>query len=219
MQLSDSTITVLKSLAGINPSLVIRPGNVLRTINPVKTVMAQVEIEDEFPADACIYDMSRLLSVLGLFDKPEIEFDEKFLTIKEGKRAVRYMFAAPDMVITPPAKDPQMPPVDVTFDLTWADLQSVLKAAGVLGLPQIAFIGNGETITLSAIDAGNDGCDTFGVEVGETEDTFRMILLTENIKLLPKDYTVELSSVGLTKFTAPDAHYFVALEQNSTYEK
>ncbi len=52
MQLSDNTMNVLKNFAAINPSIVIKPGNVLRTISPQKTIMAIATGVDDFPLGA-----------------------------------------------------------------------------------------------------------------------------------------------------------------------
>lgn len=219
MNFSERTLTVLKNFATINPSLIFKPGKELRTISPQKTVMAMAKIDDEIPAPACIYDMSRFLSVYGLYAKPNVEFENKNFVISEGKRKTKYVFADPSMVIAPPEKTISLPSNDVEVDVEWADLQSVIKASGVLQLPEIAFVGENGTCYLRAIDSGNPSADTFGVELGDTTDTFQLIIKTENLKLLPQNYKVTLSSKGISKFEGTDLVYFIAIESKSSYSK
>lgn len=219
MQFSDRTITVLKNFASINPSLVFKEGNVIRTISPQKSVMAMATVEDDIPSSACVYDLSRFLSVYGLYGNPNIEFGEKNFVISEGKRKTKYVYADPSMVISPPDKDINLPSTDVEVKVEWNDLQSVIKASGVLQLPEIAFVGEDGTCYLRAIDSANPTADTFGIELGQTEDTFSLIIKTEYLKLIPQDYRVSLSSKGISKFEGEDIHYFIAIESKSNYTK
>lgn len=219
MKFSERTLTILKNFATINPSVIFKPGNELRTISPQKTVMAISTIPDTIPSAACVYDLSRFLSMYSLYADPQIEFGEKNFIISEGKRKTKYVFADQSMVISPPEKEIKIPTNDVEVEVQWADLQSVIKASGVLQLPEIAFIGENGTCYLRAINSENPSADTYGVELGDTEDTFQLIIKTENLKLLPQNYNVSLSSKGISKFESTDIKYFIAIESKSTYSK
>jgi len=219
MKLSEQTLTVLKNFSLINPSIVFKPGNVLRTISPQKTVMASATIPDEIPAHACIYDTTRFLSILTLYNEPEIEFEERNFIIKEGKRRTKYVYADISMVIVPPEKEIKLPSEDVSVDVKWEDLQSVLKAAGVLQFTEIAFVGESGKCYLKAIDSAKRGADDYGVEIGNADDEFQVIIKTDNLKLLPQDYKVTISSKGISEFAGNDATYFVAVDSKSTYKK
>ena len=219
MKFSERTLTILKNFASINPSVVFKPGMELRTISPQKTIVAIAKIEDEIPASACIYDMSRFLSIYNLHTEPDVIFEDKYFTIKQNNRKTKYVFADPSMVIAPPEKDLKLATKDVEVVVKWDDLQSVIKASGVLQLPEIAFVGEDGKCYLRAIDSANSTADTFGIELGNTEDVFKMIIKTENIKLLPQDYKVALSSKGISSFESDDIKYFIAIESKSTYMK
>lgn len=219
MKFSESTNTVLKNFSAINPSIVFKPGNTIRTISPQKTVMAVAKIDDEIPSDACVYDMSRFLSICSLYKEPEIEFNSNHFTISEGKRKTKYVFADTSMVIVPPEKDINLPSEDVKVRISWDDLQSVIKASGVLQLPEIAFVGDEGKCSLQAIDSDNPSSDTFGIELGDTDDAFQLIIKTENLKLMPQDYEVTLSSKGISKFESEKVSYYVAIESKSKYKK
>jgi hypothetical protein len=219
MQFSDRTTTIIKNFSGINPSLVLKPGNTIKTISPQKTIVASAEISDEIPGTAHIFNVSRLLSIMSLYEKPNLEFEEKRFIISEGKKKTYYTFADPSNIILPPEKEVKFPSVDVEVDVSWENLQSVMKAADILQLPEVAFVGDSGACYIKAIKSAETSADTFGVELGETEDTFCLILKTENLKMLPGDYKVSLSSKGISKFTGKDVKYWVAVESKSTYQK
>jgi hypothetical protein len=220
MKLSEQTLTVLKNFATINPSVVFKPGSELRTISPQKTVMSIASIPDEFPIQACVYDMSRFLSMCSLYENPEIDFqDNKVCYIRDGKRKTKYVFADISMVIVPPEKDINIPSEDVIVNVEWDDIQSVLKASGVLNLPEVAFVGRDGICYISAVDSSNPTADNHEIEIGETEDTFQLVIKTENLKLLPQNYKVTLSSKGISKFESTGIKYFIAIESKSTYKK
>ena len=61
--------------------------------------------------------------------------------------------------------------------------------------------------------------DDFGVEIGETDDEFKVIIKTDNLKLMPMDYEVTICSKGISEFKGDNVTYFVAIDSKSTYNK
>ena len=45
MKVSDRTTNLLKNYANINQSIEFREGNVLKTVSPLNTILASVEVE------------------------------------------------------------------------------------------------------------------------------------------------------------------------------
>lgn len=219
MKFSEQTLTVLKSFSTINKSILMQPGNTLKTITPEKTLVAQATIPDQIPADACVYDLSRFLSILSLHDDPDVEFQDKYFVIAEGKRRTKYAFADVSMIHTPPDKEISIPSADVQVNVTWDDLQSVLKAAGVLQFTEVAFVGQDGKVFLKAVDTSSTNADDYGIEIGETADEFSIVIKTDNLKLLPQDYQVTLCAKGISEFKGDSATYFVAIDTKSTYKK
>ena len=219
MKLSSETITILKNFSSINQSIIFKPGNVIKTISPQKTVMASATVTDEFPVEAGIYNLGRFLATIGLREAPELEFGESSVTITEGHSSSSVRYADASMIISPPDKEIKIPGVDVSVDVTSDQFKEVLNAAGVLGLPEVAFVGEDGVCYLKAIDSANPSADSHRIRVGETDDTFTLIIKTENLNILTGDYTVELSSKGISKFSGKNVTYFIAIESKSTYTK
>lgn len=234
MKLSETTINILKSFSTINTGIELQPGNTLKTISPQKSIMAKAEVPDTFPGAGCFYELPRFLGALTLFDQPQLDFNEKFVTIRDAKRSLNYTFADPQMIVTPPAKEVQLPSVEVEATLTWADINNTMRAASVMSLPEIAISSEGSSISLEAISSKNPTADKYTtvVDSNSSGKTFKVVFKLENLKLLNMDYKVELSSKGIAKFTSlnnktwkddkqqisagPQLTYWIATEQNSS---
>ena len=61
MKLSDKTINLLKNFSDINQSILFKKGNKLRTISVMKNIMAEAEVQEDFPKDFAIYDLTQFL--------------------------------------------------------------------------------------------------------------------------------------------------------------
>ena len=95
MKLSDRTINLLKNFASINQSILFKQGNQLRTISVMKNILAEANIDEDFPQDFGVYDLSQFLNSLGLFQEPELNFTgQSYVNIKEGKQRSKYFFGA-----------------------------------------------------------------------------------------------------------------------------
>jgi len=224
MNLSENTINVLKNYSQINPSVGFKPGNIIKTISPQKTVMTKATVDETFPSEGAIYDLNRFLGVLSLFDEPELFFHDTKVVVQKDKKKIDYTFADPQMIINPPEKEISFPDPEVSVEIYWSEMQQVLRAAAVMGLPEIAIVGSGGEISLSAIDSKNPTADVYSSDVGETKDTFQFIFKVENLKLMNFNYLVEISDRGIAKFTSvntygPKLEYWIATEATSTFEK
>ena len=222
MKLSDKTLTILKNFAGINNSILVKEGNQLRTISVAKNILAEAEINEEFPREFGIYDLNQFLNGLSLHQDPDLDFTkDTYLDIREGKRRVKYFFADPAVVIAPPEKDISLPTQDVCFNLDSTSLEKLLKAAAVYQLPDLSVIGKDGDIHMVVRDKKNDTSNEYAVNVGETDKDFEFNFKMENIKIIPGSYNVVMSSKLLSEFTNTQYNlkYFIALEPDSTYNE
>ena len=220
MNLSDKTLTILKNFAGINNSILVKQGTQLRTISVAKNILAEAQIDEEFPRDFGIYDLNQFLNGLSLHQDPEMDFSpESYLNIREGKRRVKYFYADPAVIISPPEKEITLPSEDVCFQLDSVALEKLLKAAAVYQLPDLAAVGGDGVVKLVVRDKKNDTSNEFAVVVGETDKVFSFNFKVENIKIIPGAYNVIVSQKLLSKFTntSCDLKYYIALEPDSTF--
>ena len=222
MKLSDNTLTLLKNFAGINQSILVKQGNKLRTISIAKNILAEAEIAEDFPREFAIYDLNQFLNGLSLHQDPDLDFTENsYITIREGKRRVKYFYADPNVIISPPEKEIKLPSQDVCFQLETGALEKLVKAASVYQLPDISAIGDAGVIRLVVRDKKNDTSNEYSIIVGETDEQFTFNFKVENIsKIVSGAYNVVVSRKLLSQFTNTkhNLSYWIALEPDSTFE-
>ena len=226
MKVSDRTTNLLKNYAIINQSIEFREGKLLKTVSPLNTILASVEIEEEFPRAVPLYNLNEFLGILSTYDDPELEFNDNSVKIVEkndNEEYTEYRYcASSSMFQTPPEKEISFPTPEINFTLTNDVWKKVVDRTNVLGLPEIVVEGDGATIRIRTYDTGNSSSNLNSKKVGVTDKTFRMIFKTENlIKVMEGDYDVSLSSKRISHFKreGDSLQYWIALEQNSTFEE
>ena len=222
MKVSEKTINLLRNYANINQSIEFREGKILKTVSPLNTILASVEIEEEFPRTFPIYELNRFLGTLALFQNPELDFTDNGVTISDSNHEATYRYCgSSSMFQTPPEKNITFPDAEVSFELSLEQFKKTINAANTLGLPEVVVEGDGTEIRLLVSDTGNVSSDSFSTKVGIADKTFRMIFKTENLnKIMEGTYDVKLSSKRISHFkrTTDSLQYWIALEQNSTFE-
>ena len=220
MKLSKNTLAILKNCSSINSNLMLKAGNTLASISPSKWVYAEYQIEESFPQDFGIYDLHEFISVMSIFDSPELEFDGNVMYISEGKNRVRYGSADAGVLIVPKSspKFPANP--DVCFELSRDNLAQITRAASILKVPFVSIVGDSNTISIVVQDKNNPNSNQFQIEVGETEFTFSVNLKVELMKMMSESYEVCLSAEKRAcKLVGEDKLYLLAWETDSTFSK
>ena len=217
MKISEKTINVLKSFSQLNNSILIRPGNVIATTTEVKNVMARARVEETFSNQFAIYDLSKFLGIVSLFNEPDFEFGEKQVKISSGRQYIMYTYADPSFVTAAPDREIELPTTDVEFSVTDTEVNRLLRSLAVLELKDFVITGDGQKVYMKANNSKDVSSDSFAIEVGTTDKTFNVYLKPEYFKLMNNDYNVKISSRGLLQFTAPDLTYWVAAESKSTF--
>ena len=219
MELSKETQDILKNFSEINQSLAFKEGKVLKTVSPQKNILARAEVTEHFPQDFAVYELNKFLGTLSMFNKPTFEFNGNHVKMVEGKKRVKYIYADPSMFVAPPEKDIEFPDPEIQFNLTQADLDSLLRASAVLHLPEIGVVGNGSKMELTVMDVNNSSTDEVGIEVGETDKNFQVVFKHENLKLMRDDYDVKISSRGIAHFKSVGigVEYWIATESSSKF--
>ena len=222
MQLTENVQQVLKNFASINPNIVVEPGNVVRTLAEGKNIFGKATIDVDFPIKFGVYDLNEFIGVLGLVDNPELTFEDTHVNVGDsvGRSKIRYFFTDTDH-LTSPQKDIVMPSAEVTLNIGNDTLNKIKRAASALGHSELSIKANNGSISLTIFDSGNTTSNTFSIDVdGEYQsEDFNFIISIGNLKLLPGDYNVSISSKLISHFvnSTTDAEYWIALEKSSTY--
>jgi hypothetical protein len=219
MKISSETINILKNFSGINANLVFKPGKELKTLSEAKTIMATASILEDFPVEFGVYDLNEFLSLFSLMDEPELEFDDKFLTMSDGSQKIKYFYSEID-ILTQPTKDINMPECEVVLDISSANLDKIRKAAAVLGHSELSFSSQGDNVVASVFNEKDATSNTFDIDLGTTSnEIFNYVFSISNLKMLQGDYKVSISSKLISNWRNADnpLDYFIALEKSSSF--
>ena len=225
MKLSEHTTSVLKNFASINQNLVIKEGKTISTMSAMKNIVAKAEVDEDFPREIAIYDLNEFLAALSLFTNPVLDFSENFVTItEEGKtgNSLKYFYSDPS-VVTTPSSEITMPETEVKFSLDSGDLSRVQRAASVIGSPDLVLEKNGVGTFLTVKDKKNDTANNYSLDVdAEGNGEYNFFFKVENLKLLPTNYDVNVSSKNISYFKSQSGNaveYWIALEPESSYSE
>ena len=222
MKVSESTLQTLKNFASINPNFVAKGGKEVSTIAEAKNIVANATLDMELPSEFAIYDLNEFLGVLGLVDEPHIDFQEHCAVISDsaGRSSVTYYFSDAE-ILTKSEKELIMPEAEINFQLDGNTLNRIKRASGALGHENVRVTGKDGVVTLTVMDKENSTSNTFSIDVAGTSsiEDFEVYLNIANLKLLPGDYAVEISSKYISRFTKNDTghEYFVAVEKTSSF--
>ena len=219
--LSKTTLSVLKNFSTLNSNILVKPGNVLRTITPSKNGMAEATVEETFDVEFGIWDLSKFLGVISLFSAPKFEFGEKSVIIHGGNGSrVTYFYSEPRLLTTP-TKNVNMPSISLSVDITEKTFAELQKASSVLQLPDLSFVNENDRIMAVVSDLQDPTTNNYKVDVGvnKSNSEFSLNFKIENIKILPGDYTIEFSKNVVGQFTNEtlDLKYWFAMETNSKF--
>lgn len=218
MKFSTKTLSILKNFQSINPSLVFNEGSEIRTISTAGTLYACSTIEEKLPKNACIYELSKLLSVISLYDEPEINFTDKWFEIVDSskKKKTKITYTEPSMVVAPKeGKYPKIHDIEVQISLSKEDIMSILKAGSTLNLEDFVILSDGETMSIGATNVLDNTSDNYFIELGESEANFRYVVKIEYMKFIPDDYIITVGS-GKISFKSDSVEYYIALESKKT---
>lgn len=218
VNISKSTMMVLKNFSTINGSIVIREGSTIKTINVGENLVAEYECEESFPQTFAIYDLNQFLAGISLFDRPSLLFgNEEYLTIQSNGRNAKYYFSDPEITLkTAPDRKVNFPGADIEFTIREKDLENLRKASDVYSIPDLVFKSTDEgSVSLNLCDKENETSNVYTQEIqGESTGAYELMMKMENIRLLPGDYEVKISSKLITQWKHKNLNltYWIALE-------
>ena len=243
MIINDTMLKVMQNFATIENSLVVAKGENTKTINSEKTIFANYHSDnpsDHWSTDFGIYDLTKFISAVLAMKQgsyPEIEFDEKFLVIKNSKSNLKYYYADVSVLNQPPAdgqiKFPSEP--ELVMQLDKSTISEIMKLRSVLGVDHLV-IEPGDTkdnIRLVVTNINNPSSNNYAIELSGEQilsrdcDDFKIIYDLQRWKLMDaSQYTLYQSSKLISKVSADVIHvdgsnanvdYWIGQEFESKY--
>lgn len=214
MKFSDETLDILKNFSSINQGIRFERGKELMTVSPNETLIAKANIPDEIDGNACVYDLNKFLSTASLFKEGEIEFqdDRSRFWFRQDSKQAYFTYSSPEMIILPKSRNIIEIDYDYTFDVEWGDFKELLKASSIMQLKEVCFNSDGVNIYMSVINSENPTANRYDNYVTENEsgESFEIIVNTDNLKILPRDYKISVSLKNkLIYLVADDIQYWI----------
>lgn len=221
VNLSKNTFSILKNFATLNSNLLVKPGNVIKTITPSKNGMAVATVEETFDTEFGIWDLNKFLGVVSLFNNPNFTFGEKSVKIKNGGDSiVNYYYSEPKL-LSVPTKDVNMPPVDLSIELTEKNFLELQKASSVMQLPDLIFTSDDDKIIVMVSDISDPTSNSYKITLATPESSvpeFMFHFKMENIKILQGDYKINFANNIVGEFVNKNIplKYWFAMEANTS---
>lgn len=227
MRIARNTIAVLRNFSKINTGLRFEKGHTLRTVHPQQFILAETLLDEECPADACLFSLKDFLCLIARSENPlQLTFDttasddfpEGSLTVQEVgtlNRIGSVGFCPPTYVRTP--KQRMLVEKDFSFDLTAADL-AYLTTQPDKRMREIMICSSGDTVRLQKmIDDSIFGFIEVRNTVSDTAPC-QSVIKTEYLKrLMTGPYSVGISRKGVAHFRYKGfpLEYWVMLEKRN----
>ena len=231
ISLSKQTIDYLRNFSTINKSILIERGKFIQTMSVNKNIIALTDIRESIPEQMAIYDLPLFLGALSLFKSPTLFFpDNKKVIIfdEETKGKTTFYYSDPDIIVTPPDFNPDIPGKEIHFDLPQADIDQLMQASKVYGVEDLCVYGYNGEYSICVKDKKNETSNVFSLPLRKvifenpgavTEDrrNFCYCFKVENLKLASGSYHVCISNKNIANFQSlshSSLNYFIALEPN-----
>lgn len=192
MKFSSTTIQILKNYAAINQNIMFRPGSEIATIATGKNVFATAQVEEEFPCEVPIYDLSSFLGILTLNQDADVDFGETFMTISKDGVEFTYYYSDPSIIVAPPQKKINVDEHYV-FNLSKEDITMIAKASAILSAPVLSIVAKSGKVSIVVNDPKTKGSNTFKKVVGEFDGEFNVEIGIDIFRPLHENYEVVLS--------------------------
>lgn len=228
MKLSQETINILKHAAGINPGILIDEGSDIFAVHESKTVRMQAKIEEEFPNTFALVNLNQFLNTISLIDDPELTFqdDHVVITSPDGTQKVQYYFSDPNVVNQSNKRLKADIEYEFSFEVTKDELTRLGKAAATIGADDVMVYNDGANIYMAVLDKRRQAGNEFNLLVGSNSSLegkeYRVFFRKGNLKLTGNDFHVDVSSRGISTWTAkdsviPELLFYVAIERDSSF--
>lgn len=220
INIGKNTLTVLKVAASINPSILVKAGNEIRSLSQSGSVFMEAKIDETFPSEFAIYELNRLLSVLNssAMTGAELRFedDKDFMVVAAGNAKVNYHFSDPSFV---KYKDTTIPVDNVNAEVLLTDTQisEIRKMSGILGHTHIKFKVRAGSIQLVCTNPDMTVANDFSIDLSKNEENFadgEFSIKLENLLLVEGNYKVVIFKGIVSKWIheSGNVDIFIGLE-------
>lgn len=196
MKFSSDLLKIFKNFSDINSNLLLKPGNVIKTVRVPPTIYAEAEVGEVFEDEFGIYDLKEFLSTLAMFKNPTIEFKDGYLEIvDDDDPTIRTKYYSADpTILTKVPELKQLPEPSAVFTITDVNFKRIQRASSTLKCPDVVIKGENGQINAIVCDLTTSTKNSFTVllESDYQGATFDVHLKQEKLLMLDGDYKCSL---------------------------
>ncbi|AVO22950.1 sliding clamp DNA polymerase accessory protein [Erwinia phage vB_EamM-Bue1] len=215
--LTPRTLSILQNFSGVCPSIVLQPGKKLRVVSDSATVIAMADIEEDFPSEFPVLDITKLLAILKLksFKECKLEFTDKKITLNGDKVELAFWASAKELT-APPPEDLILDDVNFQAEVTADTLDEFIRVCNVLSHKTAKLVNKNGKTYLTGTTAELENSNDYVVELGETTlGDCSFPLDVSNLKMMSSGYIIKAcEEMQVASFESSDASlkYFVGLQ-------
>lgn len=209
MILSEKTLEILTSFSAINSSMKLDWDGSIAAISNQGNVLAVAKVPEKYPFAWCIHDVPQMIGVIKLMD-PTLAVAETHVdhvVFKQPNSTVLYRFVESSLVKTVSNKEGSVKSVSVTANITWKELQQLIKAAMMLRNTHVKIETNGNQnqLILTSYTLNNPAVSNFSLNIPISG-------LAENISFEPCSVKIEHFNILKNDYTFKVAQKCIFLE-------
>jgi hypothetical protein len=202
MKLTKEQIKILKSISGINNEIYMEKDRIGVSTNSKETKVYYsdhgIDITDSFG----IKNMSEFLSIVGSMTDPEIENNDKKISITAPGRSAKIVGAEKDCITIATDYDTlfkeKITGYFTEFELSKDELSSLTSMAKIIGGSGFNFIIENKTIT--SCEPNNSSANNFLIDISPEKDIPQMVFeISQFDALISDDYTIKIAEIGDVK--------------------
>jgi hypothetical protein len=207
MILSKRTIALLKNFQSIQPSILLMPGNYITTQSiqgDTGDIIAWAEVEEDFPVEFGIHDLSSFISTISLFEgDPELNFEENYVEISKGGMKFKFHRTSSSLISSPREKRVRLEG-EYSFTISSEAMKQAIRISSTNSLPFLKISGKDGKVYMESTSEFTD--NSLSSEYGEYtgDGDFTTSLRWENVRILPMSYEVDIIPSKFVRFQTPD---------------
>lgn len=212
MKIDNETIEILKNFSQINNQIYVKSGNVIRSMEKGKTILAESKLPFTFDVDFAIYDLNKFMVALNLFKSPELTFEKKFVRISDDNKNLDYYYANPetlDDATVKALKDISETDIMDEIDINYDTLINVKNVSNTLDLDCLMIEADGQTISFNLYNEKNRSAGAFKEVVGKTDKTYKISANKIKHKMFKDDYKLIIFDSGIVKLIGNKVTYWI----------
>lgn len=225
MKISEDTMNVLKNYANINTSLIIFPGNEIKTVAPGLEILSNAKVSETFTEKVSIFDLPQFLGACSTIKNPDFDFKNDHVVISSGKSRIKYWYASDGLMTTLETnlkRSLKNLTFEYTFEITHETIADINKARGALKVGNLSILSQDGRIVLKVHDKDDTSSNVYEIDIGDNttghEFSFNFDIMN-SLKIIPGNYVVELNP-KVARFTAKDLDivYHISVQNDSFWK-